>query len=147
LPIPLKGGDRARGEVVFFSDEAKCSVCHKVRGRGGDAGPDLGNLVGRDPAEIYREIADPSAVIKPEYTPFTVALKGGQVAVGVVRAEGADAIRVLDANGKPTLIPRTSIEELRASATSIMPVGLAGALGEAKMRDLVTFLMSKSAGP
>jgi putative heme-binding domain-containing protein len=143
----LSGGDWRRGEAVFFGEEAKCSSCHKVRGKGGDVGPDLGDRAGRDPAELYRDIADPSAVIKPEYMPYTVALKDGQVAVGVVRAEGADAIRVLDTNGKATIIKRSEIEELRPSGTSIMPVGLAGALGEARMRDLLTFLLGPPPPP
>jgi putative heme-binding domain-containing protein len=140
----FKGGDAARGEVIFYSDEAKCSACHKIRGRGGEIGTDLTKLAESDPATIYRDIAAPSAVIDPSYVPFTVALKNGRVAVGVVRAEGADAVRVLDTNAKATVIPRTDIEELRPSGTSIMPVGLAGALGDAKIRDLLAFLRKKN---
>jgi putative heme-binding domain-containing protein len=146
LPFALAGGDRRRGEAVFTSDEAKCSTCHKVRGLGGDIGPDLGALVGRDPAEVYRDIAEPNVVIKPEYVRYTVALKDGRVAVGIVRAEGADTIRVLDTDGKETRFPRSEVEELRASGTSIMPVGLAGALGKDKMRDLLAFLVTPPPG-
>ncbi|HEX3450557.1 MAG TPA: PQQ-dependent sugar dehydrogenase, partial [Isosphaeraceae bacterium] len=61
------------------------------------------------------------------------------------RADGASAIRVLDVNGQSTVIPRSQIEELRPSTTSIMPAGLAGALGEARMRDLLAFLKASSA--
>ena len=73
--------------------------------------------------------------INPDYVPYTIALKDGQVLAGTVRAEGADAIRVTDTEAKVTVVPRAEIEDLRASATSIMPVGLVGAIGEAKMRD------------
>ncbi len=143
LPFDLTGGDRTKGEAVFFSEEAKCSACHRVRGgKGGEVGPDLGELVGRDPATVYRDIAEPSAVIRPEYVPYTVALKDGRVAVGLVRAEGADGVRVLDAEAKAADFRRSDIEQLRPAATSIMPVGLAGALGEARMRDLLVFLLS-----
>ncbi len=139
-PYALQGGDPERGKTVFFSEEAQCSKCHKIQGEGSEVGPDLSELADRDPATIYADIANPSARIHPDYVPFTVALKDGQVAVGVVKAEGADAIRVLDNNAKISTYPRSEVEELRPSATSIMPVGLAGALGETKMRDLIAFL-------
>jgi putative heme-binding domain-containing protein len=84
-------------------------------------------------------------VINPDYISYTVALKDGRVAVGVVRAEGADAIRVSDTEAKTTVVPRAEIEELRPSATSIMPVGLVGAIGEAGMRDLVAYLTTPPA--
>jgi putative heme-binding domain-containing protein len=142
VPPGLAGGDPARGEAVFFSDEAKCSACHQLHGKGSTIGPDLSNLKQRDPASIFRDIADPSAVIHPDYQPYTVATHDGRVAVGVVRAEGADAIRVHDTSAQSTLIPRAEIADLQPSRTSIMPVGLAGALGDARLRDLIAFLAS-----
>jgi putative heme-binding domain-containing protein len=140
-PAPeLAGGDPRRGEALFYGDQAKCSACHKVRGRGGDVGPDLSRQAERDPAAIYRDIAEPSAAIHPDYVPYTVATKDGRVVSGIVRAEGADAIRVVDTDAKATQVPKSDIEELHPTGTSIMPVGLAGVLGEAGMRDLVAFL-------
>src|SRR5262249_36748362 len=140
-PLPdLAGGDPARGEAVFFSDQAKCASCHRVGGRGGTVGPDLNDLTRRDRAWIYRAIAEPSAEIHPEYVAYTVVLKDGRVVVGVVRAEGADVLLVTDTNAQTARVRRAEVEELRPSATSIMPVALAGALGEARLRDLIAFL-------
>ncbi len=139
-PFDLAGGDATKGEAVFRSEEAKCATCHAAGGKGGDIGPALDGQKDRKIAEIYHDIAEPSARIDPEYRTYTVALKDGQVAVGIVRAEGFDKIRVMDINGKATEVPKSEIEEMTASATSTMPVGLAGALGEAKMRDLIAFL-------
>jgi putative heme-binding domain-containing protein len=149
LPIPfsLAGGDPSRGEAIFTSAEAKCASCHKIRGKGGETGPALDELAERDPASVYRDIAEPSAVIDPDYVPYVVALKDGRVAAGVVRADGAETIRVQDVNGQSTVFPQSQIEELRPSTTSVMPAGLAGALGEAKMRDLLAFLLASSAMP
>ena len=143
-PFAIAGGDPARGEAVFFGKEGNCSNCHRVRGRGGEVGPALDPLAGADPATVYRDIDLPSVVIRPDYVPYTVALKDGRVLVGVVRAEGAGALRVLDIDAKSTPVPRADVDELRPASTSIMPVGLAGALGEAKMRDLVAFLTAKA---
>ncbi len=117
----LSGGDPSKGEVLFKGEGAKCSICHKVRGAGGDVGPDLTDLIQRDRAWIYRQINEPSSPIHPDYVPYTVLTKDGRVLVGIVRAEGADAIKVVDAEAKATVVAKAEIEELKPSATSIMP--------------------------
>lgn len=139
-PELLTGGDPGRGEVVFYGEQAKCAACHQVRGKGGLVGPDLTDLAGRDRAWIYQNIVEPSATIHPDYVSYTVALKDGRVAMGVVRAEGADALKVADIDAKLTVIPRAEVEEIRPSTSSIMPVGLLGAIGEDRTRDLLAFL-------
>ena len=144
----LSGGDPTRGEAVFRSAESKCTTCHKIAGQGGEVGPALDSIAGRDRAWVYRSIASPSVEIHPEYVPYTVALKDGRIAAGIVRASGPDSIRVVDAEGKPTVLPKAEIEELRPSGTSIMPVGLEGAIGPEKMKNLVAYLAgSKPIGP
>lgn len=140
-PPDFSSGDPKKGEAIFFGDAAKCSNCHQIAGKGGKVGPDLTDVFKRPAAEIYREVTEPSAVIRTEFVPYTVALKDGRVLAGIVRAEGADAIRVTDTEAKATVIPRGEIEDLRPSATSVMPVGLVGAIGEANARDLMAFLM------
>ncbi|HEX8204232.1 MAG TPA: PQQ-dependent sugar dehydrogenase [Isosphaeraceae bacterium] len=141
-PPRLAGGDPRKGEALFFSEQARCSACHKVRGRGGDVGPDLSNLVARDAASVYRDIAEPSATINPDYVPFSVALKDGRVLAGVVRAEGADTLRVIDADVRATVVRRDQVDELRPAGASIMPADLVRSLGEGGMRDLLAFLLS-----
>lgn len=141
LPEILNGGDARRGEAVFFSEEARCGSCHRIAEKGSAVGPDLTvSLPGRDRAAIQRDIIEPSAVIAPDYVPFTVSLRDGQVLAGIARAEGPDAIKVVDTNAKAVIVPRSDIEEIRPSGTSIMPVGLAGALGETRLRDLLAYL-------
>lgn len=142
-PPDLTGGDAMRGEAVFFGEESRCSACHAFRGRGGVVGPDLSELSRRDLADVYRDIAEPSAVLHPEYVSYTVVLDDGRILSGVVRAVDARTIRVLDTNAQETRVARSDVEEMRPSATSIMPVGLSGALGERKMKDLLTFLTAE----
>jgi len=141
MDVPdLTGGDPKRGEEVYFNAESQCAQCHVVNGRGTAVGPDL-TTIGLKGAEfIYRSIVAPSETIAPDYVSYTISLDDGRVATGIVRAEGADAIRVVGADGKSTVIPRDEIEELRPAATSIMPVGLAPVLGEQRMRDLIAYL-------
>ena len=138
----LAGGDPRRGEAVFFSEQARCSACHKVRGKGGDIGPDLSNLVHRDAASVHRDVAEPDATIHPDYVPFTVALKDGRVLSGLVRSEEEATLRVTGNDAGTVVVRRDEVEELRPSAASIMPTGLALGLGEAKVRDLLAFLLT-----
>lgn len=143
-PYDLAGGDPVRGREVFRSEVAKCASCHQIGGEGGEVGPALDKLAGADPARIYRDLADPSASITPDYVTYTVALRDGRVAVGVVRAEGADRLKVLDTDARETVVDRDQVEDLLPSGTSVMPVGLAGALGEERVRDLIAYLRSEN---
>ncbi len=141
----LDGGDPKRGELIFQSDQARCSQCHRVGDRGGTIGPDLSNVAAKGQTHIYRSIAAPSAEILPEYRPFTIALHDGRVLAGIVRAQQSDEITVTDTSAKTTTLPRDAIEHIRPSGTSIMPVGLAGVLGNTGLRDLIAYLISKEA--
>jgi putative heme-binding domain-containing protein len=148
LAIPdLAGGDFERGRTIYRGDQARCAQCHVFRGEGGKVGPDLTDIASKGRAEIYRSIAAPSATIEPDYTTYTVATKEGQVLSGVVRAEGPGEIRVTDTNARTAAVRRDQIQEIRPSATSIMPPGLAGALGDSAIRDLVAYLTSPAPPP
>lgn len=143
-PASLSRGNAERGEAVFFSEESKCATCHSFRGRGGHVGPDLTNISERGAAAIYRDIAEPSAIINSDYVPYTVVVKDGRVLAGIVRLDSDGTLRVIDTDAKETDIPRADLEELRPSATSIMPVGLSGALGGQELADLIAFLTQAS---
>ncbi|MHB1556786.1 MAG: hypothetical protein ACYC61_04805 [Isosphaeraceae bacterium] len=138
----LAGGDPARGRAIFRGEQARCGQCHAFRGEGGQVGPDLTGIAEKGAADIYRSIAAPSADIAPDYTTYTVSTRDGQVFAGVVRAEGPDAIKVTDTNARSTIVKRDQIQEIRPSATSIMPPGLAAALGDPAVRDIIAYLTS-----
>jgi len=143
----LGGGDPVRGRALFTGDQARCSQCHVFRGQGAQVGPDLTEIERKGRAEIYRSIAAPSAAIEPAYATYTIITRRGQVVAGMARAEGGDAIRVTDTNAHATLIPRSEIEQIRPSATSIMPVGLTATLGDGAIRDIIAFLTSPAPRP
>jgi putative heme-binding domain-containing protein len=141
----LTGGDAKRGEAIFFGEQARCSQCHTIGGRGGKSGPDLTEVGRKGRDQLYRSIAAPSAEIAPDYMTYTVATKDGRVMAGLVRAQGAGAIQVMDTSAKMTTITRAEIDQIRPSGTSIMPVGLAATLGPSNLRDLIAFLCGPSA--
>ncbi len=143
----LAGGDADRGRALFTGDQARCSQCHLFRGQGAAVGPDLTEIERKGRAEIYRSIAAPSAAIEPAYTTYTIITRAGQVVAGMARAEGASALRVTDTNAHATVVPRSEIEQIRPSATSIMPVGLTATLGAGAIRDIIAFLTSPAPRP
>ena len=142
----LKGGDWARGRTVFYGEQAKCSACHRVRGRGGEIGPDLSNSIHRDLASVHRDIHAPSAAINPDYIAHSVALVDGRVLQGTLRTE-SDRLVVGDTDGRRTVIHRAEVEATTPTSVSIMPEGLDTALGSDKLRDLLTFLLTDPLGP
>jgi putative heme-binding domain-containing protein len=146
LAIPsaasLAGGDAQRGEALFQGDQAQCSRCHRVRGKGGTIGPDLSEIGKKGAREIYLSIANPSVNIEPDYESFTVSLTDGRVIAGIVRADGPDAINIHDTNAQVTRIERREIDQIRPASASIMPVGLASALGDERIKDLIAYLLS-----
>ncbi len=141
-PPELEGGSWARGRAVFFSDEAACSRCHTIHGRGGDSAPDLSNLVHRDYASVLRDITYPSFALNPDYLTYTLELTDGRVLTGVVLSAG-DRVRVGDSQGKVVEVRRADVARMTPSSVSTMPEGLPKTLGPERMRDLMTFLLSE----
>jgi putative heme-binding domain-containing protein len=137
----LKGGNWARGREVFFSEQAACSKCHAVWGKGGTIGPDLSNLPQRDYASVVRDVTEPSYAINPDYVTQVIQLKDGRVLTGSVRTEGG-RLHVGDKDGRVMVVGPKEVESMHSSPLSVMPDGLPKLLGPAKMLDLLTFLLS-----
>lgn len=140
-PPELAGGNWARGYKEFFGDKALCSRCHSIYGRGGTIGPDLSNLVHRDYASVLRDVTHPSFAINPDYVSYNVVLNDGRVFNGVVQSNG-DAVSIGDAAGAVTTFAHADIDEIRPLPVSTMPEKLPEQLGDERMRDLFTFLLT-----
>lgn len=139
-PPELDGGSWARGRKVFFSDQALCAKCHTLDGEGGQIGPNLSNLRQRDYASVFRDVTNPSYAINPDYVPHTLRLDDGRVLTGAIRTEG-DVLLVGDEKGEVTRVARSEVEELKPAAVSVMPKDIHEKLGDAKLKDLLTFLL------
>lgn len=137
----LEGGSWARGRKLFHSDEAKCSKCHAISAQGGAIGPDLSNLIHRDYASVLRDVMQPSFAINPEFSATTFELKDGRVLTGAARTIDGK-LHVGDKDGKVTVLDPSEIELREASKLSIMPEGIVKDLGDEKLRDLLTYLLT-----
>ncbi len=134
-------GDWETGRSLFFSAQLQCAKCHRVRGEGGLAGPDLSNLIHRDATSVLRDIREPNATLHPDYVTYQVATRDGDTVQGFVRSQTQDSLRLFDVDGKETVIARSNIESVRPTELSLMPSGLLEGRKETDVRDLLTFLL------
>ncbi len=139
----INGGDWELGRERFFDIKLQCAKCHRVRGEGGEIGPDLSNLVSRDAASVVRDIKEPSASINPDYVAYNVALNNGSELTGFIRAQDNASIKLIGADGKETQFRPTEVKEMRPSSVSLMPTGLLDVVEEKQIRDLLTFLLNE----
>ena len=138
----MEGGDGKTGKQIFAEKaEAACMRCHKVRGEGGDVGPDLaevGKKMGRE--FVLQSIVDPGAVIAKGYDNVMVTLKNGDIIAGLLSAETAGELTLKNpADAKLQRVKKVDVKE-RMSLPSAMPPGLGDILGKRALRDVVQYL-------
>lgn len=134
-------GDWEHGRELFGSPQWNCAKCHRVRGEGGVAGPDLSNLVHRDPASVLRDIRDPGATLHPDYVAYRAELQDGELHVGFLRGSADGSVRMFDVDGRETVLARKEVANLHPTGQSLMPSGLLDGRSEGDIKDLLTFLL------
>ncbi len=139
----LAGGRPAEGELLFnYPTGTKCSSCHRVRGRGGNAGPDLSTAGRMAPQKLLESILSPSKEIAPQFATWVVVTKAG-VKTGIIAGEDADGtILLAQADGTSERIPPGDVISRETSAASFMPEDLVAALTVEELRDLLAYLTS-----
>jgi putative heme-binding domain-containing protein len=142
-------GDRDRGRAIFADAAgAACIRCHRVGKEGGDAGPDLSDIGGKFGREhLVESVLEPSRQIVEGYRPTVIATNDGLTSTGLVKAETADELTLVDAEARARVIRKPDIDERAFADISIMPEGLAARLSPAQFADLIAYLESlRSAG-
>lgn len=138
-----EAADARRGEEVFFSKEAMCSVCHPVNGRGGRLGPDLSRIGSiRTTRALLEAVVFPSSSIVPDFRAYNIKLKGGGAAYGAIARETPDAVFLRTATLEEARIPRADIESVAPSEISFMPPGLEKVMTPRQLNDLLEYLYS-----
>lgn len=136
----LLGGDAERGRALFTqSVTAQCVRCHKIKGEGGVAGPDLTQVATRNTRlELMHSMLDPSAKIAQGYATVTIVRGDGTLVAGVIKKEDAKEVTLETPEGKQVVIPVAEIDD-RTMPTSAMP-SIERALTPSEVRDLVEYL-------
>jgi putative heme-binding domain-containing protein len=110
---PATRRDAARGRAVSDDvDGAGCIGCHRVRGRGGEAGPDLSNIGGKFAREhLIESVLEPSRQIVEGYRPMIVATEDGRVLTGLVKGETDRRLILIDAQARERIVLKSDVIE------------------------------------
>jgi putative heme-binding domain-containing protein len=135
------GGDAARGKLVFEGKGA-CTSCHRVRGQGSYAGPDLSEIGGmRRSADLRRTLLDPASDTLPQNRYFRVALKNGTTMTGRIYNQDTFTVQLLDSQQKLRTVPRSDLKEFSLVKSSPMP-SYKDKLSAQELNDVVAYLVS-----
>jgi putative heme-binding domain-containing protein len=139
----LSGRSFSNGKQLFTV--TSCVACHKLGGVGTEVGPDLTKLDPKQqkPAEILRDILEPSFRINEKYQSYSFEMKSGKSITGLIVKETPTEVEVLVnplAKEKPVVLKVSDIDERKKSPTSIMPKGLLDKLTHEEILDLVAYV-------
>ncbi len=135
-------GDAANGGAVFAKN---CASCHAFGGQGQALGPDLAAFRDKSVTDFLAAIFDPNAAIEPRFLGYEVTTRDGRSLSGVIRAETATGLTLVQAGGVEEKVLRGDIKEIKAAALSLMPEGLEQAMNPQDVADLLAHL--RQAGP
>lgn len=137
----IAGGDAEAGKRIFLhKTELSCVRCHKIKGEGGDVGPDLAGIAAKQTREYLLEaIVDPNKQIAKGFETVVLLLKSGKVETGVLKSEDKKEMKLITAEGKLVTVAKEQIDE-RSAGKSAMPEDLVTKMTRWELRDLVEFL-------
>lgn len=137
LPEVERGeGDMAKGKVAFT---AACSTCHLFKGEGKNVGPALDGIGVHGANELLTHIIDPSRVVDHEHRTWSIALKNGTFATGIIGRENDRSVTLNLPGGAQQDIRTADIKSRQDTGVSLMPEGFE-ALGADTLRDILAYL-------
>jgi putative membrane-bound dehydrogenase-like protein len=134
-------GDASKGQAMFM--QAGCVACHQVKGQFINFGPDLtqiGNKLSQD--GLFTAVLYPSAAVEHSFGGLSVTTKEGLQAMGYIISETGDELTLKIAGGAAMPIKKASITKREEMKDSLMPPGLASAIGPQGLADLVAYLQT-----
>jgi quinoprotein glucose dehydrogenase len=137
----LAGGNARAGREIFLNKtEIACLRCHKIRGQGGEVGPDLTGIGAKQTREYLLEsIIDPNKQIAKGFETVVLALKDGTTVSGVLKEENDKEIRLITPEATYITVAKKDVEA-RDTGKSAMPDDVMKHLSKSELRDLVEFL-------
>lgn len=136
-------GDPRNGERIYKRASPGCINCHVIKGQGTDLGPNLSEIGSKLEKEaLFQSILEPSAGISFGFEAFTLTLKDGDEAYGLIASETADELAVKAVGGVVARYRKSAIASRQKSSVSIMPSGLEAGMTPQELADLVEYLVS-----
>jgi len=130
-------GDATRGATVF---EKNCAQCHALGGKGHAVGPDLAAFRNKGVDDFLVAILDPGSAVEPRFINYQVETRDGRSLSGVIKAETATSLTVIQGGGAEETVLRRDVTEIKASQLSLMPEGLEQSINPQEMADVIAFV-------
>lgn len=139
--ICLVGGNADEGRKVFLEKaEVSCVRCHKIKGEGGEVGPELTGVLAKKGREyVLRSILYPNAEIAQGFESVLVNMKNGTTYAGVIKSETATELEINSPEDGILKLKKTDITS-REKGLSGMPDGFGSVLTKQELRNLIEFL-------
>ena len=87
------------------------------------------------------DILDPSREVDPRYIDYVVTLKDGRVLTGMIASETASSVTLRRAEKAEDTLLRSQIDDIQATAKSLMPEGLEMQLSPQELYDVIAYLL------
>jgi putative membrane-bound dehydrogenase-like protein len=144
LPSPDKlitlKGNTANGKKVFAT---YCATCHMAGNTGVNFGPALSEIGSKlTKGALYDAIITPDAGISFGFEGIFFKLKDGSQVLGYIAGETKEEVDVRTAGGQGVKINKSTIVSRKPYEHSLMPTGLATAMPQQDLVDLVEYLSS-----
>jgi len=133
------GGDPGMGEEMFVDN---CSDCHRLKGEGGEIGPDLSAIASKGLKFISESILVPAKKITEGYETFIVVDKEGIKTIGIKSRDTPTEVDITTDTGEVVTFARSDIKEITEDEDrSVMPDDLTEALTVKDFQDIQAYLM------
>ncbi|MCE9608765.1 MAG: c-type cytochrome [Chthoniobacter sp.] len=140
----LNGRNFEQGKAMYAS--ALCVNCHKIKGEGGNIGPDLTGAGQRYTlTDLMDNIIEPSKVISDQYGTDQIELKDGGTIVGRVTVEENGKLFVMTSALAPdalTTLDSANVKRRSPFNVSMMPAGLINGMNKDELLDLIAYVQA-----
>lgn len=140
----MQRANAERGRALFYAARgATCARCHPVQPDAAAFGPQLSHLARRNDARhIIESVIKPSAHITEGFTTRVIVDVNGRALTGILREQTAQAVTLLHADGRQTVVPTDQIETSVSHNVSPMP-SFEHLLAPQQVADLCAWLLSQ----
>ena len=132
-------GDIGRGREIFRKN---CTACHRLENTGHEVGASLtAALRNKTRESLIIDILDPSREVDTRYVNYQVVTTAGRTITGILAVETPNSITLRRGENAEDSVLRTQIDEIRATAKSLMPEEFEKQITTAQLADLFEYLL------
>jgi len=142
-------GDKTRGQLIYFSDNARCRNCHDASDREQSIGPTLREINKKlpKPADLLQHVLQPSLKVEEPFAAYAALTADGRAINGLMAEQTEAEIVLKTAEKKLVRLRRNELAEMRKSQKSLMPDQLLSDMTAQQAADLLEYLRSLGSEP